>query len=284
MRDIISRLFDNPNKIETIHNEWWKEGVATHSPDMVDLFKYKYLRIFVCDELMKAHAEHHLLGQKYPFSWHSITHSKFSMVKFEDKAGEMCIPLKFRLADAPWCPIRGELYGITPHQLIQLDKIRMNGVQFQRHRINLRIPLRRLATEYWAKDRDMFLKAVEKSPYEERNVRAWMYVGVPHFWNDILTYTWDDKDGLKYLKQTFRWKEGQLMPVIKNSLFRPVKSYTPNNKLLEDYYFNSRYEPAITGGRRVELPEPDSSFNEFAVLNYDDAIAFDDGDDQQQAA
>lgn len=72
--------------------------------------------------------------------------------------------------------IKGEIFTVHPDLIFLLDKLHENGVRSQRHRINMRVP-------FFLKN-DATLNLV-RGPYFA-TVTAWMYVGLPQYWEPLL--------------------------------------------------------------------------------------------------
>jgi hypothetical protein len=118
------------------------------------------------------------------------------------------IPLAKRYISVPSARIKGELYAVTPAQYKELDKYKVNGVHFIRVRVNLDIPYRQLVKTRQDQGTVLLEEKIQ-------TVRAWMYVGVPAFWDHMIDSGY---------------------------LFSPVKTYTPNRDWLEKYYYFSSKE------------------------------------------
>lgn len=189
-----------------------------NTPDVPRLEAYKWQLLFVYDELQRGHHKHDLaegsvhLGTVY-------TRDKFSVWKKNLGRATYPIPLQKQFKTVPYAPIKGELRAFRPNQYFFLDKHKQNGVQYTRKRVTVLLPYRKLL---WLKERDAaqftFGKAVQNSvlttdPYI-REIRAWMYVGIPEFWMELI-------DG--------------------GYAFSPVTTYTPNTIHIDKYTIERYY-------------------------------------------
>lgn len=235
----------NPFRAEEkpLHTEFASSDIPKYTPDIMYLERRPYHLVFACDETMKAWPKHNLLGEeKVETKVHAFTHSKFTLVKKNLGLLSSVIPLKLRLQAVPWARIRGELYAVKTKDLIELDNYKLNGVEFQRYRINLLIPYRRIASEWWAKEKALFEDAVSKTPFWDDTLKAWLYVGKSEHWEDLLTKNWEADRDLRRFGKTYRFDDdGKLRAILKNNFYSPVKDFQPNNERLERYYYYSRF-------------------------------------------
>lgn len=72
--------------------------------------------------------------------------------------------------------VQGELYSVEASKLYLLDKHKRNGVQFVRQRVKITYPWRYVS---WGKENKM----PKISPHCFITIVAWMYVGVPTYWD-----------------------------------------------------------------------------------------------------
>jgi hypothetical protein len=174
-----------------------------YTPDIIKLEQSQAQLLFVCDETMREHREHHLLevdGVKDHCD--AFTVDFFSMFKKKLGLETIAFPLGVRFMTAPWARIRGELYevptNVIPNPFCLLDTYHENGVQSIRVRVNLIVPYYR---------RVYGQEPSHKVRYEK--IRAWMYVGIPLQWHDLIDNGYH---------------------------FTPVKTFTPNKPNSSPYY------------------------------------------------
>lgn len=219
----------SPQDVEPSAPVWWNATQNEFTPDINDLWKKPFHRVFVCDEAMKPHKFHGYLGQgNIETKVWAFTEDSFTMVHKKLGVASYAIPLMARYSHTPFQPIKGELWGISTQNLIELDKRKRNGVEFSRVRLSLCIP---------HTENEPYVRYTDYGPfYDNREIRrldyvsAFMYVGMNFHWEPILT----NENGVK---TTFRREKGRFVKVISNRAFEPVKTFTPKNPLLENYYY-----------------------------------------------
>lgn len=142
-----------------------KEVVQT--PDLYKLERSKYNLMFEYGELMDGLPSHGLIT-KFPL-WHAYTVETFSVWKKNDSVVPQPLALKINFEDpniamrAFKAKVRGELYKCTTADLLELDKYRSAGVQFDRRKVNIVLPI------------------TDEDGHPKR-CNAWMYVGKAKFW------------------------------------------------------------------------------------------------------
>lgn len=212
-------LFGDSRKSFDVPSSHWlnaADRVTEYTPDVAALERFEWVRIFICDEYQRDHRNYqHLTDSVYLAS--AFTEDKFTLWK--KKLGQLttAIPLHTedqgpqpRWADQMRGPaiIRGELHAIRPQSLFLLDRLRENGVSFERRRVKVLLPVRE---EKWHSSNAGKISTT----IQNVEMRAWMYVGVPGFWEPLL-------DG--------------------GYLFDQVKIYTPTNPQLSHYSYFSPME------------------------------------------
>lgn len=195
-----------------------RHQVPEFTPDLIALERHRANRVFICCELMKRHfMENCLTNALYADRLPVLSADRYSLIKADSPSGERVIPLKERYANVPYLRIKGELYGLTAEMMVELDNYKRNGVTFQRHRIDLIVP-----------------------GYVNGFITAWFYIGEPRFWDDRVCQVYEDEEELARLKASFRIVDGKLFKVIKNTRFRAVNVFQPNDGS-EEYYYNTIY-------------------------------------------
>lgn len=156
-----------------------------NTPDMWKLAKYEFQNVFIYDAMQLGYPKHELINegilQLIAFTvdpyvlwrWNGTPWKKESHPDSFKKIGEekFPIPLNTSFQGIPAAKIKGELYSIPSSLLAKLDKEKQNGVQFIRRREKLVIPYR--------------LKG-DEGTLRVDFIKAWMYVGVPSFWEPHL--------------------------------------------------------------------------------------------------
>jgi gamma-glutamylcyclotransferase (GGCT)/AIG2-like uncharacterized protein YtfP len=162
------------------------------TPDRYRLERSKYNLLLEYGELQDGLPSHDLIT-RHPLC-HAFTVETFSLWKKNDIIIPTAIALKLNFEDpriamiAHKIKIRGELYKCTTADLIELDKYRHEGVQFERRRINIVLPIL---------DKD----------FEPKRANAWVYVGKREFWEKPL------KQDLEFSKVHRGGFTGEFSPV-----------------------------------------------------------------------
>ncbi len=194
------------------------------TPDIDVLEERERHLLFVCDELKKDHTQHRLLGPQALKCFPAFTQGSFRFWENGDPL-EHRVPMKEE-QDAtllksisyfpPVAKIRGEVYAIRPETFLTLDPYKENTVQFVRQRIKLIVPYRRVV---WLKDhnldpdfgvREVFSRSdytgssIKTSREITHIIRAWMYIGNPVFWDNIIT-AFDWKSVEHHTSEKRRW-------------------------------------------------------------------------------
>lgn len=175
------------------------------TPDAARLEEYEYQLIFVCDEHKRDHFRHKDLGEDKSYFFPAFTLKTFDFwhtpVPFLSP-----VPLpstrQYKMQNLPPASkIKGEVYAIRPQTIINsLDPYYQNTVEYQRARIKLIVPYRKLL---WLKDHTLdpafgVSGYINRGEYEGSSVRhseehvalvsAWMYIGRPEFWDPLITH------------------------------------------------------------------------------------------------
>lgn len=73
--------------------------------------------------------------------------------------------------------IRGELWSVDAYRIYLLDKFKQNGVQYTRQRVRITYPFREVTVNRKR------IPLPNISPHCFTTVTAWMYVGIPKYWD-----------------------------------------------------------------------------------------------------
>lgn len=146
-----------------------KEVLA--APDRYRLERSRFNLLLEYGELQDGLPSHDLIP-RFPLcpAW---TMETFSLWKKNDVTIPTPIALKTNFEDprisiiAFKSKIRGELYRCTTADLIELDKYRQTGVQFERRKINIIVPI------------------LDENGFPKR-ANAWVYIGKKSFWEKPL--------------------------------------------------------------------------------------------------
>ncbi len=193
------------------------------TPDIAKLELYEWQLLFAPDELKRDHYKHSLLGTEAQYKFPAFTQASYH---FWDppEAWNSPVPLKvegFRNA-LPFFPpiakIKGEVHMIRPQQLWkELDPYRQNTIEYQRERVRLIVPYRYVK---FIKDHSIDPEFLREGAYDHRLdteekpvslasqmntttinyqgssvktseervaiLRAWMYIGIPQYWDPLI--------------------------------------------------------------------------------------------------
>jgi len=186
MLQAVRKWFDGVDEAAV---SWHRQNILT--PDIWKLEQSQFQNIFIPDDMMMGNINNHLIadaareGTK-PTHPACFTLEQFTM--FEKDLGEHSFPIPmpkdyepsgyFRVRPRP-AKIKGQLYTIFSQRIKKLDIHRQNGVQFQRIRTLIHLPHRQVK---FSKERPL----PEISREYFRSVEAWMYVGIPSYWDDMI--------------------------------------------------------------------------------------------------
>lgn len=193
-----------------------QQDVPEFTPDAWSLFQKPAHLMFIYDEMKQGHWRHWLIKNnlderldRSSFHCQGFTADGYHLWKMKKGNHSQAIPLpsmkngsNFGKQDG-WNPghlrIRGELYHVRTDVILELDKCKMNELQFIRKQVNVIVPYHIESSSGW------------KSLTKVMAHRAFMYVGIPEYWNDLL-------DG--------------------GALFSPVQSYDPipSGPIKNEYY------------------------------------------------
>jgi hypothetical protein len=192
------------------------KNMLEYTPDLAYLQQFERQFLFVPDNMMTGHIDHDRLYHEELIYPTAFTRDAFSMVykplgiesypialevsaKAEDKKG-WADPNRLTVRDKQ-ARIRGQVWSIFPDLFKVLDKVRENGVVFDRKRVVVDIPLRRTQegstvyrvsntdTQWWMK-RDGETKEYWTIPSGGASLhiytkKMWMYVGREDYWKDM---------------------------------------------------------------------------------------------------
>lgn len=165
-------------------DQWLKEAneECVRTPDVAKLMQAERRRIFVVDTMKANLSDYRNIAEHSAFLNTAYTDEKFSLYSyryFDDEMKEQSLVLP--IEDPKGFRIRGELHIMDSEHFIELDKIKDNGVQFLRKRVNLIRPLR---AHYTRNHPFLDPNHVFISDEITTEIKAWMYVGNPAYWND----------------------------------------------------------------------------------------------------
>lgn len=187
MLTALKKLFTAEKVNDPQLHEWHIQN--TLSPDVWFLEQFQYQLFFFPDEMMQGRRQHNIikdvaLGGE-PLHPGCFTASKYTFWKKDLGVESFPIALPETYQPSNWlrkppvaARIQGELYAIRPHIIWKkLDILRHNRVQFQRRRVDISIPYKEVRYN------DVRPLPIVSDVYV-RSVRAWMYEGIPDYWDD----------------------------------------------------------------------------------------------------
>lgn len=167
------------------------KNTISFTPDWRFLSTREFQVMFFYDGLMKGNVNYEEFIKPFSvFMFNAFTVESFSM--FKKKLGKLSypIPLRYKYRYEPFLPIRGELFLVETIQIPRIDQLKMNGIQFIRERVKIRVPY---LQKIWLKDKSLMEKLLQiplKSSYlilkREKFIKAWMYIGVTEFWINLI--------------------------------------------------------------------------------------------------
>lgn len=188
------------------------------TPDVAQLERSELQLLFCPGEMKRNFEDYQHIEDSSAYLCVAFTQKPFNFYQHILDQGRTTIPIEVEVPSTfiPNVKIKGELHAISTDTLIKLDKFKLNGVEFNRKRTKLVVPYRYIANENKDAEGKILPLALRGkkgilSPERVHLVDAWMYVGAPEHWNDLL-------DG--------------------GYLFQPVKTFTSSKerKWLRNYY------------------------------------------------
>jgi hypothetical protein len=197
--------FFQKTETDPVAAKWSKQCELT--PDIWKLEQSQYQLIFIPDSMMQGRADNHLIADagkdgdvpvhpacftfdRYTF-WQKEEH--FINAEGKPEVKYSAIPMKKEYEPTNWLRVRptpakikGQLYAILSPRIIRLDIHKQNGVLFRRERQEISLPYRQV--KYNDKpDAKLYSKLPVISPYYLRTVSAWMYIGIPEYWDNLIS-------------------------------------------------------------------------------------------------
>lgn len=199
----------NKAKEASVPNQWELEEAfdfAPFTPDIAILQTRQTQLLFVYDEVKKGFPEFGMI-EEYSIPLGTVF-TKDDFALFKRKLGKESYA--FALDEAPFkvphTSIKGELHAVQSMRFIELDTYMENGVKFERRRVTVLMP-------YFYVGKRL---GVPFKGYWLQEIRCHMYVGINGFWTPALD------------EEFF--------------LFDRVKTFTPHNPDLKEYYYFSKQE------------------------------------------
>lgn len=218
-------------KPQLVQQTWIDRALnkTKYTPDIASLQMKKEVFVFVYNELMSDHSPHHKFFGDSPFQGKGYTLDSYSMWK--KNLGNESFPIALKgltqgpgqtrissrklrdinpayTSDVKLGHIKGEVYKVTPDQVIQLDERSENTVQFNRVQTQIVIP-------HYVCD-VVGDKIIPKATTFIRH--AYMYLGNLNYWHDLL----DNGVFYSVVKQR---ETNPVFPAFNNSFYYSVKEH-----------------------------------------------------------
>lgn len=179
--------------------DWWKkasdefmvEGLHC-TPDISTLDNQHYHLLFACDDLMQGRWKYKEISQDCVFLTNCYTRDYFEFWEKILGMDKLAIPLQTtkkpdfkswaglntsKLAQP--AKIKGQLLAVRGKSIILLDRLYFNTVQYERKKVHIHVPHRRI--EYNVNETgktDIRLADI--------SFHVWMYVAVPTYWSELI--------------------------------------------------------------------------------------------------
>ncbi len=189
----------------SVYEKWVGEANrrTDFTPDISELEQHEYQLLFVYGETQRGHPAFPIVNEGSAHICTAFTNTPgFTLWKRNRGLASTVVALSAPLPEkdaAPLFPpthfgvltpssrIKGELYAIRPYQMMELDKYHLNGYHYLRRRVHLAIPYSQVM---WLKHPYLNPTTVYSSTYKTdtkiRIVKAWMYLGIPEYWEPQL--------------------------------------------------------------------------------------------------
>lgn len=173
-----------------------------HSQDLGYLEQFEFQLLFTPDDTRLGYSHHSLIEDGVPLAG-AYTQDTFAYwvqetAKPDGTVERLPVPIRQEGQPAaryfpPSLKIKGEVHAIRPYQFQALDDYKRNKKVFRRQRVHVLVPYKVLKNDNLAlkefKNNEHPLGGKNNwfaDPEKVYVLRAWMYIGVPEFWNDLL--------------------------------------------------------------------------------------------------
>ena len=189
-------------KFPSVQEAKWLTDQTYHSPDLGYLEQFEYQLLFTVDDTRFGYERYGLIEDGKPLTG-AYTQDTFEFWMQEHhnadgKLERLPIPIRkdgphvLRYAPPP-LKIKGEVHAIRPGQFRGLDDYKRNRKQFRRQRVNVLVPYTLRVNEVGADKHGIEVpyqlrgkNHIFETPEKVYVLRAWMYVGIPEYWDHIL--------------------------------------------------------------------------------------------------
>jgi hypothetical protein len=180
--------------------EWFDFAVnlSRYTPDIAVLEEHAWQLYFACDETQRGHLKNDLCGADQEYKVPAYTQQSFNYWNHE---APFIPPIPMEASGyrnpMPFYPeiakIKGQILKIRPQQFLHLDNYKENGVQYERRKVRLIVPYR---TTEFIHDLTQVSEDIEfvspnghiaRSKEKTAILRAWMYIGIPKYWDKLIS-------------------------------------------------------------------------------------------------
>lgn len=196
-------------------SEWFQymKEETRYTPDIAVIEQFEWQWYFACDETQVGHLKHSLLGEceygcpgftQQSFNYWSPETPFVSPIPLEASGWKNPVPGWPEIAK-----IKGQLLKVRPQGLINLDEYRENGVQYLRKKVRIIVPYRALKRisdhpDLSTEDIEQEIAGLGLTFERVCVIRAWMYVGIPEYWDKLIS-TFDYKSVQTYQAKNRQW-------------------------------------------------------------------------------
>ncbi len=214
-----ANLFGSGVRLPSYHEARWITDNCKHSPDLAWLEQHEFQLLFACDDTKHGHS-HHCLIEESAFLATAYTRNKFNFWVQEVGKDRLPIPMEATSDNKtiryfpPALKVKGELHIVRTPQFKELDNYKQNTVQFRRKRVNVIVPYRKL-TKIKNVDENIPIRPLPRqlqgnlhshlSPEAVYLIRAWMYVGKPEYWDNVLDAGFRGFKPVNYYESKREW-------------------------------------------------------------------------------
>lgn len=220
-----------PGTVPNLVNKWKDRRLYT--PDFYELERYDGHCVFVVDDLQEGMAKNYLLEGAVKL-YEGFTQSNHVMFKHD--LGRLSYPIPFeenpfKKLPMPERPIRGTVYRISPDKFLELDRDKMNTVQFFRKRVQIVVPYSRI----WFKEKKDLAAFLNLQPENQETFehRAKIKEGVLPQARTLNRYGMMRYWPWMYYGEVSYWKD-----LLNNHEHPPVTIYSDDGVIKEYYHFN----------------------------------------------
>lgn len=172
------------------------EQETQYTPDVAVLEAHSWQLYFACDETQMGHAKA-VLGDVH-YKCPGFTQKTFN---YWDPNVPFLPPVPIEATGyrnpMPFYPdiakIKGQVLLVRPEALLRLDEYKEQGVQYRREKARILVPYRKIRSirdhpDLPTDDIEIELAKGLGLTFERIHIiRAWMYVGIPEYWDKLIT-------------------------------------------------------------------------------------------------